>query len=452
MSTGSCEVILVDDEQHLRTACTQALELAGCTVTAHARADNALEQVSRHFGGVLISDIKMPGTDGLTLMRRALEIDPELPVILITGHGDVPMAVQAIKDGAYEFLEKPFGSELLVETAKRGIEKRRLVLENRALRAELQRNQGIAHSIIGKSGVMEELRQKIVSFGETDADILITGETGTGKELIARNLHSSSPRKDANFVAINCGALPETIIESELFGHEAGAFTGASKSRIGKFEYANGGTLFLDEIESMPLKLQIKLLRVLQERVIERLGSNRQIPLDIRILAASKKDLRQMSAEGAFREDLFYRLNILTIEIPPLRERLEDIPLLFHHFAARFAAQYRRESPKLAPGMLGALVNCSWPGNVRELQNAALQYVLGANIDALQGPVSADTLPEASLSRQMASIEKQLLARELDRQKGNLKATYEALGISRKTLYDKLRKHGLSPATSSSHG
>ncbi len=454
MSAGACEVILVDDERHLRTACTQALELAGCTVTAHARADSALEQISRHFGGVLITDIKMPGTDGLTLMRRTLQIDPEIPVILITGHGDVPMAVQAIKDGAYEFLEKPFGSELLVETAKRGIEKRKLVLENRALRAELRRSRGIAQSIIGKSSQMDELRQKIISFGETDADILISGETGTGKELIARNLHHASPRKDRNFVAINCGALPETIIESELFGHEAGAFTGASKSRIGKFEHANGGAIFLDEIESMPMELQIKLLRVLQERVIERLGSNRQISLDIRILAATKKNLRQMSTKGNFREDLFYRLNILSIDIPPLRERREDILLLFHHFAARYAAQYKREIPGLTPHLQTALMNYPWPGNVRELQNAALQFVLGATIDALQGQKLeiCNTIPSSSLSQRMAEMEKQLLASELERQNGNLKATYEALGISRKTLYDKLRKHGLSPASSPSHG
>ncbi len=445
MSAGVREIILVDDERHLRSACTQALELAGYKVIAFARAEGALEQVSREFGGVLITDIKMPGTDGLTLMRRALEIDPELPVILITGHGDVPMAVQAIKDGAYEFLEKPFGSELLVETARRGMEKRRLVLENRALRAELQRSRGLRQTIIGKSAAMESLRRKIISFGETDADILISGETGTGKELIARNLHFASPRKNHKFVAINCGALPENIIESELFGHEAGAFTGASKSRIGKFEYAGGGTIFLDEIESMPLELQIKLLRVLQERVVERLGSNRQIALDIRVLAATKKNLRQMSQEGGFREDLFYRLNILSIEIAPLRERAGDIPLLFHHFAAQYAAQYKREMPRIRARLLDALTNFSWPGNVRELQNAALQFVLGAGMDALQEQAGEEreTPSPASLSGQMESFEKQLLARELERQNGNLKATYETLGISRKTLYDKLRKYGL---------
>ena len=435
-------VILVDDEQHLRTACTQALELAGFSVDAFPGAESALDRISRSWDGVLITDIKMPGPDGLELMRRALDIDPELPVILVTGHGDVPMAVQAIRDGAYEFLEKPFASETLVDAARRACEKRRLVLENRALRAELAGT--TQQGIVGRTEVMRRLREAIASLAATDADILVRGETGVGKELVARSLHELSPRSGGKFVAINCGALPDTIIESELFGHEPGAFTGATKQRIGKFEYGSGGTVFLDEVESMPMDLQIKLLRVLQERVVERLGSNEEIPVDVRIIAATKKDLRQASAEGAFREDLFYRLDILTLDVPPLRERPDDVPLLFHHFVAQAAARFRREPREVAPEVLTRLLPYHWPGNVRELQNAAIRFALGLDLEVGGSQPSGEaTSPRRGLAEQVASMEKRIIAQALIHNDNSLKATYEALGVSRKTLYEKMRKYGL---------
>ncbi len=444
-------VVLVDDERHLRTACTQALELAGYAVEAFSSADGALDRLSPDWDGVLITDIKMPGTDGLALMRRALDIDAELPVILITGHGDVAMAVQAIKDGAYDFIEKPFASEILVDSTKRALEKRRLVLENRALRSALDNMGGIERAIIGRTPATERLREKILAYGPTDADVLIRGETGSGKEIVARNLHQFGPRRERRFVAINCGAMPETMAESELFGHERGAFTGAHSRRIGKFEHADGGTVFLDEIESMPLDLQIKLLRVLQERLIVRLGSNREIPVDVRVIAATKKDLRAAIAEGRFREDLYYRLDILSLDVPPLRDRRDDIPLLFHHFLAQAATRYRREPPEVTPEALGALLHYDWPGNVRELQSAALRHALGLAME-IGGTEAAPDATDASggsnrLAERLASVERQMIARELAHHGGNLKATYESLGISRKTLYDKIRKHGLERLT-----
>ncbi len=443
-------VILVDDEKHLRQAGTQALELAGYQVSTHSSARNVLPEVAPSFDGILITDIKMPGMDGLELMQKIREIDPELPVILITGHGDVPMAVRALREGAYHFIEKPFGSEVLVDIVRHALDKRRLVLENRRLRSELAGYTGLDQRLVGRTAVMNRLREQIRNFGNTDADVLILGETGTGKELVARALHENSPRARGRFIAINCGALPENIIESELFGHVEGAFTGASSGRTGKFEHASGGTLLLDEIESMPMQLQVKLLRVLQERKIERLGANREIDVDIRVIAATKSDLRTESTAGRFREDLYYRLNILSLEIPPLRQRREDIPLLFHHFLSEFARQYHPKSKQMVKDVpadvLEALMAWNWPGNVRELQNTALRYLLSGELQINSRPIdiSGSNSENTPLAERIANLEKMLIANEIARHNGNLKATYQQLGISRKTLYDKMQKYGLS--------
>ena len=436
------QVILVDDEKHVRTACTQALELAGLSVQPYERAEQALERVQRNWPGIIVTDIKMPGTDGLQLMNMALDIDPELPVIIITGHGDIPMAISAVRAGAYEFIEKPFASEALTEVVKSALEVRKDTLANRGINAG---GDDLSDIIIGNAGRIKNLRESIIQFGKTDADVLINGETGAGKELVARALHLSSPRADEKFFAINCGALAETVIESELFGHEPGSFTGANKRRIGKFEYASGGTLFLDEIESMPMSLQIKLLRVLQEREIERLGSNELIPIDVRFIAATKKDLKLLSDEGKFREDLFYRLNILAVKIPPLRERLEDVPLLFKHFVKQATARYRCEPPEITPRHITALMQYDWPGNVRELQNTALRFSLGLGIITRNSDPYPEVAhnPNSPLSERVSEVEKQIIEQELKKNSGNLKATYEALGISRKTLYDKIRKYEL---------
>ncbi|MCP4284390.1 MAG: sigma-54-dependent Fis family transcriptional regulator [Gammaproteobacteria bacterium] len=440
------KVLFVDDEKHIRIANGQTLELAGFDVQCFSNAEQILPILSLDWPGVVVSDIKMPGMDGLTLLEKAQAIDRDLPVILITGHGDISMAVNAIRDGAYDFIEKPFAPDRLVETVRRAMEKRNLTVENRNLRTELEAQSVPGPRIIGRTPPMQRLRATIAHIADTNADALLLGETGTGKELVARSLHEHSTRRNNNFVAVNCGAVPENLIESELFGHEAGAFTGARERRIGKFEHANGGTLFLDEIESMPQAIQVRLLRVLQEREVERIGSNRLIDLDIRVVAATKVDLKQLATEGEFRADLYYRLNVVVIDIPPLRDRLEDIFLLFHHFLLVASARYQREAPAPGSDTLQVLLGYDWPGNVRELRNMAERYVLlGESCDyslehlmhGNQGDGSI-TLPE-----QVDCFEKSIIEQALGTHHGKLNGTMVALGIPRKTLYDKMRKYGL---------
>ncbi|WP_306145918.1 sigma-54 dependent transcriptional regulator [Roseibium sp. MMSF_3412] len=431
-------VLLIDDEEALRGSLSQGLELTGQDVFATGTPEQALERVNRGFYGVLVTDIRMPGTDGFQVMKTAFEIDPALPVVLITGHGDVPLAVEAMRAGAYDFLEKPFSVSHLASVVERALDKRRLVLENRKLREELADRTGLESRLVGRTSVMDLLRKNVTALAATDADVLILGETGSGKEVVARALHDEGPRKVKPFVALNCGALPAEIIESELFGHEKGAFTGASGQRIGKLEHAHGGTVFLDEIESMPLELQVKLLRVIETRTIERLGSNKAIDLDVRFIAATKEDLEEAGKAGRFRLDLFYRLNVVHVAIPPLRDRLEDIPLLFRHLAIEARARYRREIPDITEAYLAGLMARDWPGNVRELRNVADRFVLGLEQQAEPAPATG-----ASLFEQVAGFEKALIAAELKRNGGAIKPTYENLGLSRKALYEKMRKYVL---------
>jgi two-component system C4-dicarboxylate transport response regulator DctD len=435
-------VLLVDDDRPVLAAGEQTLELAGFSVLACSSGEQALEVLTRARPNVVVSDVRMPGLGGLELLARIREMDDELPVVLVTGHGDVAMAVRAIRDGAYDFVEKPTPPEMLADVVRRAAERRRLVLENRRLRDELAvANQ---RAIIGRTPAIERLRQTIAAVADTDADVLLWGETGTGKELVARALHSQGQRRERPFVALNCGAMPESIFESELFGHEAGAFTGAAKRRVGRIEHAGGGTLFLDEIESMPLALQVKILRALQERAVEPLGSNELVPVDLRVVAATKIDLKQAAAEGKFRQDLYYRLNVVVITIPPLRERRDDIPLLFRHFVQLACGRYNREPPALAPSQLDRLMAHDWPGNVRELRNAADRCVLGLGLldgDAPDHGGAPLTLPE-----RVDLFEKTVIETELARQSGNVAQTIDALGIPRKTFYDKLKKHGLTRA------
>jgi two-component system C4-dicarboxylate transport response regulator DctD len=441
--------MLIDDEEHIRFAASQALELAGYRVRAFERAEPALEVLDAHWPGPVISDIRMPGIDGMRFLQRARAIDPDLPVILITGHGDVSTAVEAMREGAYDFIEKPFAVEDLVDTVGRALDKRTLTIENRRLRDELAVQSKPGPRLIGRTPGVQRLRLLIGQIANTDADVLIHGETGTGKELIARALHENSRRRDQNFVAVNCGAVPAGLIESELFGHEAGAFTDARARRIGKFEYADGGTLFLDEIESMPMQVQVHLLRVLQERAVERLGSNELIPLDMRVIAASKVDLREAATRGEFREDLYYRLGVVTIDIPPLRERREDIPLLFQHFVLVAGARYQLEPQPPRPEQLQRLMLAGWPGNVRELRNAAERYVLlgeacGYDIDQV---VAGDgDRPPMTLSEQLACFERSLIEQQLKASNGSIRDTMAALGLPRKTLYDKMKKYKLDRA------
>jgi len=440
------QVVFIDDEKHIRQANKQTLELADLAVTCHDCAEEALPVLSPEWPGVVICDIRLPNMDGLEFLVRAQKIDPNLPVILITGHGDISTAVQAMRDGAYDFIEKPYSSERLVKTVQRALEKRALTLENRSLRRELEAHSALGPRILGKTPTMEHLRSMIAQVADTGADVLIMGETGTGKELVARSLHELSKRRTRNFVAVNCGAVSETMIESELFGHEAGAFTDARTRRIGKFEHANGGTLLLDEIESMPLRIQIHLLRVLQERSLERLGSNELIPLDLRIVAAAKVDLRQLAEAGEFREDLYYRLSVVCLEIPPLRERREDIPLLFHHFLLIAGHRYQQEVPLPGASQLNSLMAYSWPGNVRELRNLAERYVLlGSQYEwSLEKLLSGIEIGQKrSLPQQVDCFERSLIEQALVASNGSIKDVMEALAIPRKTLYDKMRKYGL---------
>jgi two-component system C4-dicarboxylate transport response regulator DctD len=445
----SMPVMLVDDEEHIRVAASQALELAGYDVLALDSADKAMSRLDADWPGAVVSDIRMPGTDGMVFLQRAREIDPDLPVILITGHGDVSLAVEAMRAGAYDFIEKPFAVEDLVDTVGRALEKRALTIENRRLRDELALQSQPGPRLIGDTPAMQRLRRTIAHVADTDADVLVSGETGTGKELVARALHENSARRERNFVAVNCGAVPDNLIESELFGHEAGAFTDARSRRIGKFEFANGGTLFLDEIESMPVNVQVHLLRALQERAIERLGSNELISLDLRVVAATKVDLREAAQRGEFREDLYYRLGVVMIDIPPLRERREDIPLLFQHFVLVAGARYQREPPPPRPEQLQGLMMADWPGNVRELRNAAERYVLlgdacGYDIEQM---MSADSgQPPMTLPEQIECFERALIEQQLKAHDGSIKDTMVALGLPRKTLYDKMKKYGLDRA------
>ena len=445
--TDDLRILIIEDDPDVALGCEQALQLEGFTAEVAGSAEQGRKRLGADFPGIVVSDIRLPGRDGLSLQRDLHALDPELPVVLITGHGDVSMAVQAMKDGAYDFLQKPFAPEQLVDIARRALEKRRLVLEVRALRRQLDQRDRLEARLIGNSSGMARVRGLIGALANSAADVLIHGETGTGKELVARCLHDASPRARGNFVAINCGGLPETLFDSEIFGHEAGAYTGAGKRRIGKIEHASGGTLFLDEIESMPVPMQIKLLRVLQERTLERLGSNTPIPVDCRVIAATKEDLLGLSEQGRFRADLYYRLSVATVPLPPLRERREDIPLLFEHFLLQAAARHERPVPPTPPGRIQQLVGYTWPGNVRELRNVADRCVLG--IEAGSPPFGLAAADSARpLNESVEAFERALIADAL-RRHGSLARTAEALAIAKTTLHDKIRKYGLgegSPA------
>ncbi|MGK0441700.1 MAG: two-component system C4-dicarboxylate transport response regulator DctD [Pseudohongiellaceae bacterium] len=440
-------VFFVDDEQHIRGAVRQLLELHDYQVETFTSAAEVVNKCDSQWPGVLITDINMPGMDGLALTEAVLKKDKDLPVILLSGHGDISMAVNAIRRGAYDFIEKPFDGDHLLEVIRRALEKRQLTIENRSLRAEVESFSSPGPRVLGNSPAVQRTRSLVNHIIDMPADILLYGETGTGKDLIARYLHDHSSRKDKKFVAINCGALPENIIESELFGYESGAFTGADKRRIGKFEYANGGTLFLDEVESMPMLLQVKLLRVLEERVVERLGGNELIPIDIRVVAATKVDLLEMSEKSEFRRDLYYRLNLVTIPIPPLRDRMEDIPLLFQHFALLASERYERELIPLSQERMARLYDQQWPGNVRELRNFAERYVLLGDNAFEVGGVNAhqdeDLHRRLSLIERVEAFESSLIEDALVKTGGSIKDTMVSLGTPRKTLYDKMKKYNI---------
>lgn len=435
------QVLLIEDDPTVMLGAVQAFQLADIPVAQATTVEAALQLCARECPAAVLSDVCLPDEDGFELLKRVRALDAEVPVILMTGHGDIRMAVEAMHLGAYDFLEKPFSSERLVDVMRRALEKRRLVLDNRRLQALVASRH--EHGLVGQTPGMIEAQRRIAALAPTQVDVLVRGETGTGKEVVARAIHEASGRTGP-FVAVNCGALPESIFESEMFGHEAGAFTGATRRRVGKLEYARGGTVFLDEIESLPMTQQVKLLRVLQERAIERLGGNQSHRIDCRFVAAAKEDLKALSDAGQFRADLYYRLHVASIELPPLRERRDDIPLLMAHCLRLSAERYQTEPPQLSPTQMAQWMAHPWPGNVRELRNVADRLCLGlepeAHVPTEGGPVAS------SLSQQVDGFERQLLVHALTSSQGSVAAAAEHLQVPRKTLYDKLARHAIDPA------
>lgn len=431
------EVFFCDDDAAVLEAYAQSFRIEGLAVRVFSSVMQLLPKLEPDVACVILTDVRMPRADGFELLRQVHAIDPDIPVVFLTGHGDVPMAVEALRNGAWDFVEKPADPIILVEILNRAAANRAIVLENRRLRAASRDLSSIEGRVLGRSPAAGRLRQTLSELARTSVDVLLLGETGTGKEVAARVLHDFGPNRDGSFVAINCGALPEATIEAELFGHEAGAFTGGDKRRIGKIEYANGGTLFLDEIESMPMPAQIRLLRVLQERTIVRMGSNTEIAVKLRVVSAAKRDLIELSKAGAFREDLAYRLDIARLEIPSLRQRDEDVLILFNHFLTVASQRESRAAPAVSASLRAALVEYDWPGNVREVRNRAERHLLGIEA-AVQD--KAEFPPTLSLLDSLDRAERSAIAEALEANENRVGRTAEALGISRKTLYLKLRR------------
>lgn len=430
-------VVVEDDADHLAALC-DLLEAAGHAVHGFPAASLALDWIAGNGPDLVVTDLRMPGMDGMALLSAIKTMDRDLPVILLTGHGDVTHAVQAIRSGAEDFLEKPYDATHLVAVIARA-------LSARATRAEVGRLQQILaesaeETILGQSRAMRNFRAQIAALAPLDVDVVITGETGTGKELAARALHAASPRAKGPFVAVNCAALPEALFEMLMFGHASGAFPGAESAKFGKLEMASGGTLLLDEVEAMPAALQAKLLRVLQDRAVERLGEHGLRPLDLRVIATSKTDLRAAGQEGAFRPDLFYRLAGAELTAPSLREAGEDIPLIFSHYAQLAARRYGRPDPDLGYSLLQFLKRRSWPGNIREVKAAAEAHALGL-LETRQDELPQ--LPDLTLADRVAGFEAREIAAALDRHRGNTVRAAQSLGLPRRTLNDKMRRYGL---------
>jgi DNA-binding NtrC family response regulator len=453
-------VIVIDNDEHVCKAAGQALMLAGYSVDCCSGAKQSINKISRQWPGVLVTDVKMPGMDGFELLHHVVRHDPDLPVILVTGHGDVSMAVEAMRQGAYDFIEKPLSSTHLIDVVGRAMEKRRLILDNRTLRAEVRRKNGLESVIVGRSKKIAKLREMILNVADTDADVLIIGETGTGKELVARCLHEQSRRQDSRFVAVNCGAIPEAIIENELFGHEPGAYTGADRLHIGKFELADGGTLFLDEIAEMSPVLQVKILRVLQERQFERVGGTKTIKSDFRVIAATNRNLADEVKNGRFREDLYYRLTVLPVSAPSLRERFNDISLLADYFVKKFNQSKERSIRGIDPEVISAFLNYSWPGNVRELENVIERMVILAegemltvadlperfvNGASLPGAGDIQEIPDQGfyLSEMVGNFEKKIIIQAM-KQTGWVKnQAAKLINVNRTTLLEKMKRFGI---------
>ncbi len=436
-------VLVADDDPVARDLLAEVLVKEGYRVRAAGGGSEALDVARQAPIDLAFIDLRMPDVDGLAVLRGLHGIRPDTPVIILTAFATIETAMEAIRAGAYDYLSKPFQLELIRLRARRALEERRLRSENLRYRQELQARFAVKH-VVGTSPSMVEVYRLAARVASADMAVLIVGETGTGKELIARAIHAGSPRADRPFVPIDCSALPEPLVESELFGHERGAFTGAVATRRGLFEAAAGGTIFLDEVGELPAALQPKLLRVLQEHEIRRVGGTEQVPVDVRVIAATHRDLRTRVTAGDFREDLYFRLNVVTIHLPPLRERVADIPLLAHHFVEKYATARQRPAPALSPEALARLSSHSWPGNVRELENVverAVTLVTGpvllAEDLALEGvapaPAAGPVLPGPRMS--LDEVKQWYVHHVLDDAGGNKQRAAEMLGVDRRTLY-----------------
>jgi two-component system nitrogen regulation response regulator NtrX len=447
-------VLIVDDEAGVRSALGGVLRDEGYAVEAVESGEACLDRVTRAPFDVIILDIWLPGMDGLVTLARLRERRVDAPVVMISGHGNIESAVRAIKMGAFDFVEKPLSLDKTVLVVGNAVRQRRLEAENRALRETVDRRL----TMIGESYVMAQLREQVAMAAPTNGRVLIFGENGTGKELVARSIHHLSRRRGGPFVEVNCAAIPEELIESELFGHVKGAFTGAVADRRGKFEASDGGTLFLDEIGDMSVKTQAKVLRALQEQVVEPVGGTGTVKVDVRILAATNKDLPTEIRAGRFREDLYFRLNVIPIFVPPLRDREADIPLLASHFMSELAREYGRRPKRLDPAAAAGLRSYRWPGNVRELRNVVerLMIMVPGDTISLADLVFLDPsavplaeppgLPVLSLHDARDRFERDYILRALAVQQGNMSRTAEVLGVERSNLYRKMRAFGLVPA------
>ncbi len=440
-------LLIVDDELIVRDSLSKWFREEGYEVTAAESAQDALAKMAQQHFDLALVDIKMPGTDGVELQRRMREIDSEMVVIIMTGYASVETAVTALKNGAYDYVSKPFDPEDIAHTLRNALAHREAVRDNVKLRETLA-TVGGPKELVGKSPAMLRVLEAIETVGPTEATVLITGESGTGKELCARAVHAASSRRFNPFVVIHCGALTETLLESELFGHEKGAFTGAQYRKKGSFEVAEGGTVFLDEIGDISLKTQTDLLRVLQEREITRVGSTRPIHVDFRCIAATNRNLEALIEEGKFRPDLFYRLNVFQIHMPALRERKGDIPLLVDVFVRKFSAAMNKRITRVAPEAMELLDNCPWPGNVRELENAVERAMVVAQEPELreQDFSLKPGAPEPG-PRTLEDAEREHILRVLDECEGNQTAAASVLDIDRVTLHNKLKKYGWKKVT-----
>ena len=443
-------ILIVDDEKNTREGLVRALR-GEYAVAEAENGQRALEWLETHVADVVLSDLRMPGLDGLDLLSRLLGRESKPIVILLTAFGSVETAVEAMKRGAYDFLAKPVNLDRLDLLLRRALAERRLGDENRRLKAQLDSKYGF-ENIIGASPAMQEVFETIRQAAPTRATVLIQGESGTGKELVARALHQCSPRRDGPFVPVHCAALAPTLLESELFGHEKGAFTGATERRRGRFELADGGTLFLDEIGEIDPALQVKILRVLEERKFERVGGTETLHVDVRLVAATNRDLRARVAEGAFREDLFYRLHVVNLTLPPLRERTGDVVLLAQHYLKTLAAENGKKPPAISPEAMDVLQAYAWPGNVRELRNVIERLVVLGTGDRLtvadlpaavrDGAAGGLAIPSRA-GRVLRDAERQLIADALRRHRDNRTKAAQDLGISRRTLHRKINEFGL---------